>query len=203
MEANDIYKSPTANLVDGTSLDEGSARLEISDEFYVVSRKKFIVLYFCTLGIYSIYWFYKNWKLQKICLDESYWPVMRGIFNIFFTHDLLRKIDKKLKNPNKKHYWDHDGLSTQIVVITILSNILGRMSMKYIGSPYTDIGSLVLTGITGYLLLKVQMAANLACDDPSGESNNKFSGLNIFWIVIGSILTILSIVGTFIMIKNI
>lgn len=194
---NDVTTIDTASTEPVPHEDEVLSN-EISDEFYIVSRKKFITLYFCTLGFYSVYWFYKNWKLQKILLKESYWTIMRGIFYIFFTHDLLKKIDKKLKNPNKKYYWDHNGISTQIVILTIASNISGRLAMKYIGSPYTDILSLVLTATIGVLLLKAQEAVNLACNDPEGTSNNQISGLNIFWIVAGLILTALSILGIFV-----
>lgn len=170
----------------------------LSNEFYIVSKKKFIWLYFSTFGFYSIYWFFKNWMIQKKFHRETYWPIMRGLFYIFFTHSLFRQVDKKLKDSDKKYIWDHGGIATQIVILTIASNALGRLAMKYIGSPYTDIGSLALAAVSGVLLLGVQSAINLACNDPEGTSNDKLSPLNIFWIVIGIIFTALSILVIFI-----
>ncbi|GGY72006.1 hypothetical protein GCM10011613_16160 [Cellvibrio zantedeschiae] len=169
----------------------------ISNEFYIVSKKKFIWLYFSTFGFYSIYWFFKNWILQKKFHNETYWPAMRGLFYIFFTHSLFRQVDRKLKNSDKKYIWDHGGIATQIVMLTLASNLLGRLASKYMGSPYTDIGSIALAAVMGVLLLRVQMATNLACNDSEGESNNKLSALNIFWIVIGGIFTLLAILGIF------
>ncbi|BDZ73038.1 hypothetical protein GCM10025856_07570 [Methylophaga marina] len=51
--------------------------------YFSVSTTKLKWLYLATFGLYGIYWFYKNWKLQQPYIDDKIMPVMRGIFSIF------------------------------------------------------------------------------------------------------------------------
>jgi hypothetical protein len=67
-------------------------------EFYAVSQKKFLIMYIGTLGLYSVYWFYKHWSLYKKSENEEMWPIMRSIFQIFFTHSLFSLFEMKYQN---------------------------------------------------------------------------------------------------------
>ena len=42
--------------------------------FFAVSILKFIVLSIFSLGVYDIYWFYKNWKLARAREDSDILP---------------------------------------------------------------------------------------------------------------------------------
>lgn len=170
---------------------------QISNDFYIVGPLKFAILFFCTLGSYAVYWFYRNWKLQKVATGESCWPIMRGIFLIFFTHDLFKRIDKKLRVDEKKYNWDSQNTATLIIFFVLASRILDRLSIKEIGSPYTDIAALLILPIIGGLLIYVQRIINFACNDFEGESNNKLTALNFLWISIGTIIIMLALVGIF------
>lgn len=57
MEEN-AFSAPQAELID----DSNNEISGISREFYIVSTTKFLVLYITSLGIYSLYWFYKHWQ---------------------------------------------------------------------------------------------------------------------------------------------
>lgn len=178
MEQN-IYASPASQL----EFDVDSP----GHEFYVVSIKKFTVLFFITLGIYSIYWFYKNWSVYKAHNGASIWPIPRAIFNIFFAHSLFRKIDEVIKNREKAFGWSPETLATFYVIFAILSNVVDRLSMREVGTPYTDILSMVLLPILYVILLKAQKAVNISQNDMAGESNSTFTLANYVWILIGTI----------------
>jgi hypothetical protein len=65
--------------------------------FYPVSLTKFIVLNIVTFGIYSSYWFYRNWfYIKNTASAESnesrLMPVARGIFNQFWYYPLYQKL---------------------------------------------------------------------------------------------------------------
>jgi uncharacterized membrane protein YidH (DUF202 family) len=167
----------------------------ISNDFYVVGLLKFSILFFCTLGSYMIYWFYRNWKLQKAATGESCWPVMRGLFSIFFTHELFRRIDKKLRITENKYDWNSQNIATAVVFFVLVGRILDRLSFKEIGSPYTDIAALLVLPIIGGFLIYVQKIINFVCNDSEGESNNQLTALNFLWIAIGTIVFILTIIG--------
>jgi undecaprenyl pyrophosphate phosphatase UppP len=122
---------------------------------------------------------------------------MRGLFYIFFTHDLFRRIDKNLTSNQKEHRWDFATLATFVVVLTISANILNRLSGRNIGSPFTDIAGLILVLIVGVLLLQIQKAINISCNDPEGQSNDKFTPLNYIWIVLGTAMIFFIFIGLF------
>jgi hypothetical protein len=100
---DDIYTAPESALID--------AAAEAELEFYVVSPFKFSVLFFVTMGLYSIYWFYKNWSCYKYVHKESIWPVPRGIFNIFFAHSLFGKVNATLQKIGSGHKWSPSALA--------------------------------------------------------------------------------------------
>ena len=194
---HDIYQPPIADVSGQQQLQDAE-----SAEFYIVSIRKFIVLFAVTLGSYKIYWFYRNWSQYRKMHNVSVWPVMRGIFSIFFTHSLFRNVETTLQNKSYQHDWAPGGIATIYVVFSIVENILDRMSMRDIGSPFTDVLSLFMPVVTGYALYVAQCAINRACDDPDGNSNSEFTVANYIWIVIGVALWVMVAFGLFVIIQE-
>ena len=187
---DNLYKPPKAELIDSVS---------VGAEFYVVSPKKYLVLFFITVGLYPVYWFYKNWSLHREKTGNKMWPVMRGIFSIFFTHSLFRLVDSRLKEKQLNHEWDPQSLATIYVLFAVAGNILDRLSYKEIGSPVTDLLSLGILPVIGWTLYKAQNVINIVCEDPSGASNSQFTWANIIWIVLGVIFWALILLGLYLM----
>jgi hypothetical protein len=179
----------------------GDAVLSVAPVFYVVSRKKLAILYLATFGLYGVYWFYKNWSNYKNCssdkfnVDRSIWPVARGIFSIFFTHALFREIKGYGRDKAALAEWNNGSLATQLVLFMIASNVLDRLSYRSIGSPYTDIASILIMAPLLGLLLSAQHMINVSCDDPDGESNSRLTNANYVWIALGLIFWFFVILG--------
>jgi len=185
----DVYKTPESEIV---------ADNNESLEFYVVSPKKFLVLQLITVGLYSIYWFYKHWALYKTKHNEDIWPVMRGIFQIFFAHSLFEAFKIRAKEMKNNLSWSASWMATLFVILSIISAVADRMSYKEIGSPYSDLISLILLPIVTWILFKAQKVANIACNDPNGESNANFTGLNALWIVVGGCFWLVALFGYYV-----
>ncbi len=94
-----VYAVPESILND-------SQVVPVRQMFYVVSKTKFLVLFFCTFGMYSLYWHFKNWKQYKDYHKDRIIPALRAIFSIFFTHSLFSEVDGVLKRSEKKFDWD-------------------------------------------------------------------------------------------------
>lgn len=184
---NDIYRPPHSELVETTAVGAG--------DFYVVAKNKFLILFFVTAGIYPIYWFYKNWSLQKLKTGESIMPVWRAIFMIFFTHSLFARINQSLFDQDIEFKWNPTLAATGYVIVLIVSSILDRLSYAYIGSPVTDLLSILILGVEGYILYKAQLAINLAAGDPEGRDNANFTAANYFWCFVGLVFWFLILVG--------
>lgn len=71
------------NIEDNNDLTDNSTDDENALEYFPVSEGKLITLYIISFGLYGVYWFYMNWKLQQAKMDKKIFPVMRAIFSIF------------------------------------------------------------------------------------------------------------------------
>lgn len=176
---------------------------EVSDEplatggYYVVSSRKFWLLFLGTLGIYQLYWFYRHWSYYRARSGESVWPVARAIFAIFFTHDLFRHFYADAQAKGNSHEWKPNSTATQFVILSILENVFSKLSGWDKGVPLTSILSLVALGLVGVTLARAQFVANLASGDAKGASNARLSGLNYLWLVLGGVIWLFALIGIF------
>lgn len=189
METN-VYAPPVAVVADPPSY---------APEFYVVGRTKFLVLFTATLGMYLLYWFYKHWARYRAFRQVDLWPVPRAIFSIFFTHSLASEIDQSLVRSGTRFQWSPGVLAGGYVISQIVSTVCDRLAAREIGSPTTDIIGLLALLPMGYCLWRIQDAANRACGQPHGESNQRFTWANWLWIAFGVVLWGLILVGLLMM----
>lgn len=181
-----VYAPPSARVADIPVLQ--------AQRFYAVSSRKLLILLVATLGLYQIYWMYEHWAHVRAATGRKLWPVMRGLFAIFFTHSLAKEIHGTLQ-ANAGRDWAYATVVTVLISATALSSILGRLASKSVGSPYTDIVSLLLLIPIAWGMLGMQNAANAALGDERGESNSRLTGANWAWIAIGVALWALSLIG--------
>jgi hypothetical protein len=186
METN-VYAPPAAVVMD--------APKSAAPEFYVVSKTKFFVLFFVTLGAYQLYWFYMHWARYRRYHKAQLWPVARAIFSIFFTHSLGEEIAQRLERGGVRHRWSPGALAAGYVLFQIIATICDRLSANNIGSPTTDVIGLMALIPISCCLWGIQNAANIACDEPHGESNRTFTWANWLWIVLGMLLWGLVLIG--------
>ncbi len=181
------YATPKAEILIPPSLSEA--------DFYVVSFKKFLILTVATLGLYSVYWFWKHWTLYRQASGDNIWPVPRAIFSIFFTHSLFGKINERAENITDKNMSSLTIPATVFVINQIIYNILSRLTQETSITLDTVI-IIVFLGLDIWCLWQAQKQANIACNDVEGESNSQFTGVNYLFIVLGVIFWGLFILGT-------
>ena len=187
----DTLNVPVSNLGEDVRHDT-----KVSNAFYVVSLRKFFVLYIATFGLYRVYWFFKNWTQYKTQADsDDVWPIPRAIFVIFFTHSLFAAVDRRLILDGKHREWDSKPLATAFVVLAIIRQILDRMVSRGVGSPVTEIIFLLFVPLMAVILSHAQTAINEACNDPDGDSNDRFSVSNFAWIAVGIVVWLLVLAG--------
>jgi len=171
-------------------------------QFFSVSEGKLTTLYILSLGLYGVYWFYKNWKLQQPLMDKKIYPVWRAIFSIFFTHSLFRRINEQATSLEKKHQFNANTLATFFVATILVSHILDRLSthsttFEGMISSTVIITSLILLCLSVYPMVKVQATVNRINGDMLGYLNHKYSLGNYVLIVFGVLLWLMIIMGIF------
>ncbi len=174
---------------------------QLKNEYYVVSVKKFTILFFATMGAYLFYWFYKNWKEYKTYHGNNIWPIPRAIFAIFFIHNLFARVEQTLAAKEKSFDWKPSLLATAYVLVLAASILISIFINITVGAAFPFLStliSLLVMVINYFLFVPPQKAINLSQEDPAGRNNDKLTPINYLWIAIGIIFiwatTLLSMV---------
>ena len=154
-----------------------------SKYFFPTSKTKLVVMSLCTLGIYELYWFCKNWQFvkEKEKIDIS--PFWRAWFSIFYCYRLFKTV-QEYANQNSVESRFRPGLLAFGYILCIISVKLP--------DPYwliAELGLLFLLPIQGTIN---ELQTKLA---QKSDINRRFSGWNIFGIVVGIIWWVLIFLG--------
>lgn len=180
MEKDNIYQAPDSDVV--VDMRESNC------VFFPTSNTKLLVLFFSTLGLYSIYWFYKHWSYQRQYMDKKINPVLRSIFCIFFTHSLFKRIKESAEENGINTTINFSALATLYVVLELISSGLDRASGKSEDIGLLDYASIAIIVLIVLPLYAVQKVANQINDDPEGNINSQLSPYNYIFIMIGTLL---------------
>lgn len=178
----DAYKAPLMDYDEAPLPPEGGAA------FYVVAPGKFLVLAVATMGVYSLYWFYKNWSLQRRAYGLNIWPVPRAIFAVFFTHQLFRAIDSQAHERGHSPSWNANSQATLYVALAIVSHVTSRLSDSASSGTAFLLLSLGLAVASAAPLLAAQKVANLSAGDADGSSNASLTAGSAIAIVLGLLM---------------
>lgn len=176
------------NLYAPPQADVRELETTAGDAFYVVARRKFLLLYFATIGMYQVYWFYRHWAAQRRQTGTRTVPVVRALFALFFTHSLFRRIDAALGTTRQAVLWRPGWMATLFVVLSLVSYTLSRLAGEGIGWPTTDALNLLILVPVAWPLWRAQHVANLACGDPDGARNAAITVPNGLWLAAGVLL---------------
>lgn len=187
-DPTDVYRPPIAAAT-------GSAPPAASPPFYVVSTTKFAILYVGTFTIYGVYWFYKQWRMHQLHTWRKVRPFWRAIFSIFFVHQLFREIHRRGADHPEVARWGHAGAATLFVVLSIVSGIIDRITMRSETFSTLDLIGIVLALASGIPLHAAQGMVNIACGDPTGASNSRMSVGNVVALLVGALFWLFVVVG--------
>lgn len=179
---HDPYTPPAAAL-------QNPAEARHEAPFHVVSPTKLVVLYFATLGLYQLYWFYMHWRRWRVARRETVWPVARAIFSLLFVHALARRIDRTARATGTRRDWWPMTVATVFVGMEVLnygSVVVWEWPTLRLSSAWWWIEWLgfAVMPITAACLVRLQCAANAACGDPQARGNRRFTRYNLAWIVL-------------------
>lgn len=146
---------------------------------------KLVVMSICTIGIYELYWYYKNWRLVKEREELDIMPFWRAFFAYFFCYSLFKRIQASAESQNLQKSISPGLLATGWIVISILWRL---------PDPYW-----LATYFAVFFLLPVQAVVNdiNRVSNPKHDPNSNFTGWNIAAVVIGGLFFVLGLIGTF------
>jgi hypothetical protein len=177
MEEN-VYAPPRAPVADVRSADSDTGVF-----FFAVSPTKLVVMSVCTLGLYQIYWFYKQWVLIKQRSEPLIIPWARAFFGIFWCYSCFEFI----RNDERTLNIEPSLPAGPLAIGWIAASLAWRLPQ-----PYFLIGFLA-----PLLLVPVQRHVNHinATVAPDHDENSRFSGWNGLAVAAGGIFLALMILG--------
>lgn len=174
--------APTFTPVEQTTVNG----VQTEPAFFAVSKTKLVVMSIFTLGLYQIYWFYKNWQGVKQQDGSDIIPAVRAFFSVIFCYALFEKVRKRaaVSGIGRKPF--QPGVQAAgWIFLSVVPNYLPSF--------------LFIFGLFAVLfLLPVQHIINQvhAIESPGSAINDKFFGVNIAGIIVGGLFLLLVIIGT-------
>lgn len=168
-----------------------------SIEYFAISPKRLALFSILTLGIYEIYWFYKNWDAIKKAENLKISPLGRAIFTVFYCNSLFKKVLESAKSHNYQNSYSPGWLATAYILLLVIGNGLSRVESSDVGF---NLLWLVIAISSFIPLLSIQKAINFNNEKVKGNSDLKsgFSGGEVVLIIIGLAWFLLVLWGSFI-----
>ena len=153
--------------------------------YFSVSIPKLVCLSFCSFGIYELYWFYKNWQLERGRAHEALSPFWRTIFTVFFCYSLFKRV---IVTGSKAGLFAGGGaglLATLYIIVSISWNL---------PDPYS-----LISLLTVLPLAMVQKIAGKINDrlTPGAPRNARFSPANFILVALGGPLFLYGVASAF------
>jgi hypothetical protein len=176
------YAAPNAHVADVPAPDDPAAA--VPTPFFAVSRTKLLVLSVCTMGLYTYYWIYMNWKSVRRRTRKYFSPIRRTVFAQFFCYPLFNRI-RKFSPEVPGSRFAAGPLAAAWIVLTLVPIIPGPLGLLGLFAPVA--------------LLPVQAASNAVnqAAAPRHDPNSRFSAWNWVGVAVGGPLLLVVIVGAF------
>jgi hypothetical protein len=156
---------------------------ELEPFFFATSTLKLVLMSVFTLGLYELYWFYKNWYLIRKRTDEKIMPFWRAFFAPLWAHSCFKHINASFT----------EGDSTKdlgIVSCAILYFLL--YALWRLPNPYWLVSFLSFLPLIPMNNAAIQV--NLK-QSPTFDGNRNFSKQNWIGIIIGGVILLLTFIG--------
>lgn len=147
--------------------------------YFAVSLPKLAAMWFVTLGLYGVYWFWKQWHAVSRRDGRKRWPFVRALlFPMIYCYPLLRDIRQQAVQAGVPCY-------ASPALLTLAYLVLGICLFSE-----TSYALSVLSFAQLLVFIEAQRVANAVNQTlaPAHDPNRRFSRWNISALVLGSLL---------------
>lgn len=151
--------------------------------FFAVSLLKFAVMSFFTLGLYELYWFYRNWQRIRVRQQRDIKPSLRTMFVLIYCYPCFREIRKT-------------GLQIMAGAAPPMGLLAAGWTAMYLAFQLPKPGWLIAI-FSWVFIVPVQAYANQINVEavPGHERNSQFTAWNWVWICVGALVILLNLMA--------
>jgi len=149
--------------------------------FFAVSTRKFVVMSIVTLGLYDVYWVWRQWK-RFVEQGQVLSPFWRTFFLVFTNYSLFARVRSRAREEGIEVSWSPALMATLYLVL----NVTWRLP-----DPWVLVSLLVFVPLIPIQETIERINARHVAELP----NRGFSGADAVAIVIGGLVLILVLIG--------
>jgi hypothetical protein len=150
--------------------------------FFDVSIPKLVILSICSLGIYELYWFYRNWQFVRVRERSDLSPLWRAGLGFFYCYALFRRVREYDAQTGGTGTLPAGALAAGWVVVMCLWQLPDRYSLA--------------ANLSCLFMLPVQAAAN-RINGIAVNRNTRFTIWNWLTVALGGTVLVLDAFGVF------
>jgi len=106
--------------------------------YFRPATTRLVIFSILTLGMYTIYWAYKNWEAIRVFDKRNIEPLSRAVFSVFYIYQLLTRMAKDVAGKPSVSYSTAKKLAIIFIGLTALQMILAIVSDVTHTGFYTD-----------------------------------------------------------------
>lgn len=147
--AGAVSNTPRVASMQLPQLTTGSAM------FLYIPVTRLVVMSIISMGLYEVYWIYRNWCYLKERDDLKIQPFWRGFFGVFYFHGVLKAIlADQQTNAIEKASFSAGGLATGWIIFVLLGSQIGRSSeatLSFLGTLLSMASVLFILPVQNYI----------------------------------------------------
>lgn len=149
MEVQDPYQAPNAALLATPSLPAAPAapaEEQVHPELFAPSTGKFVVMSLTSLGLYVLYWFYRNWRAIADQEGTDIWPFWRAVFASLWSFSCFAQLNQYASARRRQLAFP----PVLLAVVYLLLNAIPNLSILF---PRTLGRNMWVVGLLAFLPL--------------------------------------------------
>jgi hypothetical protein len=155
---------------------------------------QYVLLQFCSFGLYDLIWFYRNWKLISERTGETLTPAARAIFRIFWIRSYCHELFKLAAPAGFRSDLPPIALGTAYVACALMARAADRMT----GAAAFGFGVAFFAGqILAMIPVVEALNAFWSREQPDLPVRTSLSPGAVATVVIGALLWLAAIAGVF------
>ena len=150
-------------------------------QLHALALRKLALLSFFSLGLYQVYWFYRNWRRVRERTGRSLMPLARAIFAPVWSHSLFDEVAEQARAADVRVGW---------------SPIVLAVSFFLLSAAWRFPGAGLIVSLFSFLpLLPVQATINAIAGQRGTAPDARIDARHRAVIAAGTVLVIMTVIG--------